>query len=104
MKKKIITIISIAIFSCFLWGSIYLSGEYSVNFKAHIKIINLSNEFAVASFPEQEISLSLKGEGWQLAQLSLGSEDNFLVQTQNILGNQKVADAITKPRMIRYNA
>jgi YbbR domain-containing protein len=78
MKKKLITISFISLFSVILWVFVSFSGEFSINLKLPIEIINIPDGYAMSSLSAKEVSLSLKGQGWQLAQHTLGRNPKFL--------------------------
>ncbi len=90
MKKKVITILSIGIFSVILWGSISLSSEYSTNLKLPIVFTDLPDTFAISSSSENEISLSISGKGWELAKLTFARDLDFSLSTGSITGKQTV--------------
>ncbi|MBN1301374.1 MAG: YbbR-like domain-containing protein [Melioribacteraceae bacterium] len=73
MKSKIVTISSIAIFSIVLWVFISFSADYSATIKIPVKFHNIPEGYALKNISAEDISLSLKGEGWQLAQLTFGT-------------------------------
>jgi YbbR domain-containing protein len=91
MNKKIITIISISIFSIVLWGSISLSEEYFTSISLPIEFIDLSDDFSINTQRLKKVSVSLKGNGWSLAGLSLGRSLKFYIRPQNEAGRQVIS-------------
>jgi len=72
MKLKLLTIALISLFTIILWAFVTFSGEHSANLTIPVNVVNVPEEFMLSHLSHEEISLSLKGEGWQLAQISLG--------------------------------
>jgi hypothetical protein len=91
MNKKIITIISISIFSIVLWGSISLSEEYNTSYTLPIEFVDLSDDYSINTDKLKKVSISLKGDGWSLAGLALKSELKFYISPQNEEGRQVIS-------------
>ncbi len=79
MNKKVISIISVFLFSVILWGSVSLSNNFTTRIKVPIKITNLPEGFIVGSTSEKEITLNIKGEGWKLISLFWGPQPEYSV-------------------------
>ena len=73
-----------------LWIFVSLSGEYFYSVKLPINFSDVPNGFAVSNYSDKEISLSLKGQGWQLAQITFGSQPEFIVNVDHSVGEHKV--------------
>ncbi|HPN37424.1 MAG TPA: hypothetical protein PL041_03405 [Melioribacteraceae bacterium] len=91
MKNKVIRIISIAIFSIILWGAISLNEEYFTGIKVPIKFVYSADSNAVSNVSVEEITLNIKGQGWQLAKVILSDELSFAIRTNNRYGKQEVS-------------
>ena len=72
MKRKIITISLIVSFSILLWVFVSFSGEFSITLNLPTQVIDIPENYSVSSMSADEVSISLKGQGWQLAQHTLG--------------------------------
>lgn len=81
----------ISIFSVLLWVFISLSDEYFYNVKLPIQFTDIPSGFAVSNYSEDEISISLKGQGWQLAQLTFGSNPEFNLSVDQQPGTHTVS-------------
>lgn len=90
MSKKIIAIIFIVLFSVTLWVFISLSGDYFYNVNLPITFSDIPEGYAVSNTSDEEISISLKGQGWQLAQMTFGSNPEFAIDVANELGTHEV--------------
>lgn len=90
MKNKLITISLIGLFSTIIWGFITLSGEYFYTVTFPLEFSQVPNGHAVGSTNSNKVNLSLKGEGWKLAQLLLGADKNFQVSAENKSGSHSV--------------
>lgn len=90
MKKKILTITLITIFSILLWVFVSLSDVYFTSFTVPIVFKNIPKGYAIGQVSEKIISLSLKGQGWQLAPLSFGRKHKFAVPVEKKAGEQTV--------------
>ncbi|MBI1931408.1 MAG: YbbR-like domain-containing protein [Ignavibacteriales bacterium] len=86
MKKKIITILFILTFSILLWVFVSFSGEFSITLNLPPKVLDVPENLAVSHISAKEIILSLKGQGWQLAQHTLGRDPKFLIQSPQEIG------------------
>ncbi len=102
MSKKIITIVFITLFSILLWVFISLSGEYFYNVKLPINFSDVPQGYAVSDYSTDQVSINLKGVGWQLAQMTMGSEPEFMIPVSAEPGIHKVIvrNAIEKNRWL----
>ncbi len=89
MHKKWITISLIGIFSLVLWGSVSLSGDYYTTLKIPVKYENIPDEYSVGSASTNNVTLSIRGMGWQLAAL-MGRDLNYTVSADFDSGKQSV--------------
>lgn len=91
MKNKVITIILITIFSIILWGAISLNEEYFTGIKMPVKFLYSADSNAVSKVSIEEVTLNIKGQGWQLAKLVLTDDLGFFIRTHNRYGKQEVS-------------
>lgn len=91
MKRKIITISFIFIFSILLWIFISFSGEFLINVNLPIEIVDIPSELAISSVSSQNVNLSLKGNGWILAQHTLGRDPKFNLSSPQNIGKEAVS-------------
>lgn len=90
MKSKIISIIFISFFSIVLWVFVSLSEEYFTSLNFPVKISGIAENKSLSSQSVDEVQLNLKGQGWQLAQLTFGLSPDFIINSRNNIGTQTV--------------
>lgn len=86
MKKNFHIVIIAFLFSSVLWVSITLTEEYYSIFKVPLRVVNAPSGYTLASELPSEISLKLKGIGWRLTGIGIGSENYFNVSARNDSG------------------
>lgn len=86
MKKNFNIILIAVLFSAILWISITLSDEYYSTYKVPLRVIDAPTGYTVASELPSDILIKIKGIGWRLTGLSLGSESHFNVSAKNDSG------------------
>lgn len=91
MKRKILTISLILSFSILLWVFVSFSGEFSITLNLPTQVIDVPENHSLSSMSADEISLSLKGQGWQLAQHTLGRDPKFFIPSPAKSGNQEIS-------------
>jgi YbbR domain-containing protein len=91
MKNKVITIILIGVFSIILWGAISLNEEYFTGIKMPVKFLYSADSNAVSNVSVEEVTLNIKGQGWQLAKLVFSDDLSFSIKTHNRFGKQEVS-------------
>lgn len=89
MKKKIITISLIAIFSIILWASVSLTDVYVTTIRVPVNFTDLPRNYSVGYSSVNEVYLQVKGRGWELAKLSLGRDAKFNVSVHRRIGKRK---------------
>ena len=89
MKKKVITISVIAIFSIGLWVSVALSEVYITTIKIPVNFTDLPKNYSVGSTSVDNVYLQVKGKGWELAKLSLVGKTEFSISVHRRAGNYK---------------
>lgn len=90
MKKKIIPLSLIIIFSVILWGSVSLSGEYIATINVPLKLIDLPNNYTTGYISSKEVYLRVKSKGWELAKIFMGGEYEFHVSVHRKIGSRKI--------------
>jgi len=88
MKPKFLILIFVGIFSIILWIFVSFSEVYITTVKVPIKFIDLREGYAIREQSFDEVSLAIKGEGWELAQTTFGKEHEFTMSTQKKIGKQ----------------
>ncbi|MEE9430019.1 MAG: CdaR family protein [Melioribacteraceae bacterium] len=91
MKRKILTISLIVGISILLWVFVSFSGEFSITLNLPIAITELPEETAISSISADEVTINLKGTGWQLAQHTFGRDQKFYLQGPQKIGVQKLS-------------
>ncbi len=91
MKRKILTISLILSFSILLWVFVSFSGEFSITLNLPTQVIDVPENNSLSSMSANEISISLKGQGWQLAQHTLGRDPKFFIPSPAKIGNQEIS-------------
>lgn len=86
MKKNLNIVIIALLFSIILWISITLSEEYYNTYTVSLNIIDVPYGYTLATDLPDRISLKIKGIGWRLTGLGLGSETVFNVSARNDSG------------------
>ena len=90
MKKNIHIIIISVLFSIILWGSISLSKDYYITVNLPVKIVNFREGYTSGSKTPEKISAKIKGTGWKLLSLSLGSESEYFVSAGGDTGRKYI--------------
>lgn len=91
MSKKFITIVFIVFFSIMMWTFISLSGDYFYTVKLPITFSDIPEGYAVSNYSDEEVSISIKGQGWQLAQLTIGSTPEFIINVDSSPGTHTIS-------------
>lgn len=86
MKKKIHIIVIAFLFSSILWISITLTEEYYTTYQVPLRVVNTPYGYTLASDLPSEISIKIKGIGWRLTGIGIGSESFFNVSARNDSG------------------
>ena len=91
MKRKIITISLIVSFSVLLWVFVSFSGEFSITLNLPTQVIDIPENYSVSSMSSNDVSISLKGQGWQLAKHTMGRDPKFFIPSPTELGDQEIS-------------
>ena len=89
MKKKVVTISLITIFSIGLWVSVALSEMYITTVEVPVRFTDLPRNYSVGSSSADNVYLQIKGKGWVLAKLSLGGNNEFNVSVHRRSGRYR---------------
>ncbi|MBU1096625.1 MAG: hypothetical protein CVV23_14290 [Ignavibacteriae bacterium HGW-Ignavibacteriae-2] len=96
MKYKLITIISITIFSAMLWVFVSFAGDYSTTLKIPIKFEGVPEGYSINQLSAKEVTINVKGQGWQLAQLTFGVTNSLTIniedKKQNVINVRKAIE------------
>lgn len=87
MKKNLNIIIIALLFSSILWISITLTEEYYTTYNVPVKIVDVPYGYIPATDLSQKVAVKIKGIGWRLTGLGLGSESVFNISARNDSGN-----------------
>lgn len=90
MKKKIIPVSLIILFSIVLWGSVSLSGEYVSTIQVPIQLIDLPQNYTSGFISEKEVYIRVKSKGWEIAKIELGGEFEFNISVHRKIGKRKI--------------
>ncbi len=86
MKNKIGIIIFSVVFSILIWGSVTLSDDFFTSDNFKIKVINQPAGYACGVINPDNVSIKLKGKGWQLLSLALGVKNDFALSADSDSG------------------
>ncbi len=90
MKPQIRTIFLSTLFSIGLWVFVSFSNEYTTSFKVPVKFENIKDGNALLYQSAGRISLTIKGQGWVLAQIAFGPKTAFHISVDENVGTHKV--------------
>jgi len=89
MKKKILSISFIALFSVALWISVALSESYVSTILIPVEFIDLPSNCSVGFSSNSEVYLQLKASGWELAKLELKKRVSYCVSVYKKMGRHR---------------
>lgn len=89
MNRKLTTIVLITFLSTLLWVFTSLSEEYFTTLTLPVKFVDMPESMAIGEHSSESIQISLKGEGWQLAQLIYGRNPEFMVSPEYRTGEHE---------------
>lgn len=90
MRKNIIMILLSVAFSVLLWISISLSNEYNSTLHIPVRIINVPDGFTPTSSSSSELSLKVRGKGWNLLTAELTAQSEYLIDAGNHLDRKQI--------------
>jgi YbbR domain-containing protein len=73
-------------FSIILWIFVSLSRDYFTNIKTKIRIVDIPKGYTVGYVSNEDLIISLKGQGWLLAPIVFGKEQSFNISASNQTG------------------
>ncbi len=91
MKRKILTISLIISFSVLLWIFVSFSGEFSITLNLPVKVVDIPTDYSISSVSASNVSISLKGQGWQLAQHTMGRDPKFFIPSPKVVGENEIS-------------
>jgi YbbR domain-containing protein len=89
MKTKAITLILIILFSLILWGSVSLNGEFEASVKIPIVFTNVPDGYIVGEKSFSEITLNVKGAGWDILGLMFSRNSEFAIPVGRVFGKHE---------------
>ncbi len=90
MKKKILTISLISVFSILLWVFVSLSHDFFTTANFPVEFINVPKGYVLSNLSDEFVSISLKGEGWLLGQILFGRSPKFVIDINDRKGKLKI--------------
>lgn len=90
MKKNLHIIIISIFFSFLLWGSISLSKDYYITIEVPLRIVDFPVGYSSATKLPEKISAKIRGNGWKLVSVNLGSELEYIVSANNDTGKKYI--------------
>lgn len=91
MKTKAITLVLIILFSLILWGSVSLNGEFVASVKIPIVFANVPEGYVVGERSVPEISLNVRGTGWNILGLIFSRNNEFAIPVGRVFGKHEYA-------------
>jgi hypothetical protein len=89
--KKNAKILTIALFfSAILWASVSLSSDYFTNYTIPVRIIDFPEGYISGTTHPQNVSIRLRGNGWKLIAVNLGSNPEYIVSAGGDSGRKTV--------------
>ncbi len=89
MKTKAITLILIILFSLILWGSVSLNGEFAASVNIPIVFANVPEGYVVGEKSVSEITLNVKGAGWDILALIFSRDSEFAIPVGRVFGKHE---------------
>jgi hypothetical protein len=91
VRKKLNIFIASVIFSFLLWGSISLSDYYYTNVDVKLSLVNFPKNYTTGSKLPDKVTLKVKGQGWKLVSLNVGSDADFKVSVNHDSGKKVIS-------------
>jgi YbbR domain-containing protein len=66
------------------------SGEFSITLNLPTQVIDIPENHSVSSMSANDVSINLKGQGWQLAKHTLGQDPKFFVPSPTEIGEEEI--------------
>jgi YbbR domain-containing protein len=90
VKKNIHIVIISIFFSILLWGSISLSKDYYITVDIPVRVVNFPGGYSSATKLPEKISAKIRGNGWKLVSVNLGSDLEYIVSANNDTGKKYI--------------
>jgi YbbR domain-containing protein len=90
MRKNAHIIIASIIFSIILWISVSLTNDYVTTYQIPIRIIDFPEEYTTGSNIPDNVNIRLRGNGWKLLTLNLGTGSEYIVSANGDSGRKMV--------------
>jgi YbbR domain-containing protein len=88
--KRIHIVIISAVFGILVWISVSMSEQYQINVSVPISIDSVPEGRSIKTPVPQSLQLKLRGDGWRLASLLLGSDMKMHFPLQSLRSGKKV--------------
>jgi len=92
MKKNLYAIFLSLAFSVILWVSVSLSNDYNTNLQLPIRFFNVPEGYVAASPSSEQISVKVRGKGWNLLSAMIATKSEYYVDAGNELKKNKMID------------
>ncbi|MBM4172306.1 MAG: hypothetical protein FJ214_10595 [Ignavibacteria bacterium] len=89
MKKKVISVSVVILFSIFLWGSVTLSGDFITTIKVPVQLIDLPQNYTTGLLSNKEVFIRIRAKGWEFAKLNIGGNIDFSISARRKVGKQR---------------
>ncbi len=90
MKKNLHVVIISVLFSIILWVSITLSNDFYATIDIPLKIVDFPQGYTTGTPLPDKVSIKIKGKGWKLIAVKLGSESDYVISAAGDSGKESV--------------
>jgi len=96
-QPKLLKILLASLFSVILWVFVSFSNDYTTTLRIPIEFTNIKEGNSLLSQSHSDISFTINGQGWSLAQITFGPKTTFKISTNENVGlqNYNMRDAIS---------
>ncbi len=91
MRKKLNIFLASVIFAFLLWGSISLSDYYYTNIDVKLTLVNFPTGYSTGSPLPEKVTLKVKGQGWKLVSLNVGTDADYKVSVDHDSGKKIIS-------------
>ncbi|MCF6241257.1 MAG: hypothetical protein L3J74_07925, partial [Bacteroidales bacterium] len=88
MQPKLFKIFLASLLSIILWVFVSFSNDYTTSLRVPIEFTNIKEGNSLLSQSNSEIGITIKGQGWALAQIAFGPKTKFRISTNENVGIQ----------------
>lgn len=85
------TIGLIGLLSVLLWVFVSFSDEFSVTLNLPTQVVDIPEQMSVSSVSSNNVSIGLKGTGWELAPHTLGRDPSFIIPSPLEAGENEIS-------------